>query len=375
MSMVKKIAVIGAGLMGAGIAYVSAWNGFDVTVVDIKQEFVDAGMERIRTDVMTGIDKGKISMTDAEGLMSRLSATTDTEAAVKDADLVIEAIFENMDVKKEVFAKIDAAAPAHAILATNTSSLSIDELAEATKRPDKFIGMHYFSPVPAMKLLELVIGDKTSDETIAACEDVGKTQGKKTVRAKNSPGFIVNRLLMPVMREAILMLERGEATKEEIDTAMVSVGKAPAGPFSLGDFVGLDIAYNAMSTLYREIGDCFKPPETLKNLVEAGDIGMKSKKGFYSYSADEEEPAPSKGADPEWIVERLNIPAVREAMILIDDDIANEEDIDMAMKLGASWPMGPFEMLNQFGKDKVHEFIKKLNEDLGDCYSVPKYLG
>ena len=372
--MVKKIAVIGAGLMGAGIAYISAWNGFNVSITDTKQEFVDKGMERIRTDVMTGIDKGKISMSDAEGLMGRLHPTVNLDEAVKDADLVIEAIFENMEVKKEIFAKIDASAPAHAILATNTSSLSIDELATATKRPDKFIGMHYFSPVPAMKLLELVIGEKTSNETIATVEGVGQTQGKKTVRAKNSPGFIVNRILNPALLEAIRMLERGEATKEEIDLAMVNIGKAPAGPFTLGDFVGLDIAYNAMSTLYREIGDCFKPPETLKKLVESGNIGMKSKKGFYSYSGETVEPVPPKGADPQWIVERINIPAIREAMILVDDNIASKEDIDMAMKLGASWPMGPFEMLNHFGVDKVRDFIKKLHNEFGDCYSVPKYL-
>ena len=170
------------------------------------------------------------------------------------------------------------------------------------------------------------------------------------------------------------MLERGEATKEEIDTAMVSVGKAPAGPFTLGDFVGLDIAYNAMSTLYREIGDCFKPPETLKNLVESGDIGMKSKKGFYNYGTEIDVPEEPKGADQNWIVERLNMPAIREAMILIDDGIANKEDIDMGMKLGASWPMGPFEMADTYGLDKVRDFIKKLHSELGDCYSVPKML-
>ncbi|MFW9804604.1 MAG: 3-hydroxyacyl-CoA dehydrogenase [Candidatus Thorarchaeota archaeon] len=371
---VKKIAVIGSGLMGAGIAYVSAWNGYEVTMVDINQDLVDKGMERLRTDVMTGIDKGKMTITEAEGLMSRLSGTTDTEAAVKDADLVIEAIFENMEVKKEVFAKIDAVAPAHCILATNTSSLSIDELATATGRPDKFIGMHYFSPVPAMKLLEIVLGEKTSEETINVAKAVGQKQGKKTVIAKNSPGFIVNRLLMPGMREAILMLERGEATKEEIDTAMVSIGKAPAGPFSLGDFVGLDIAFNAMSTLYREIGDCFKPPDTLAKLVESGAIGMKSKKGFYDYAADDVQPEAAKGADPAWIVERLNMPAIREAMILVDDEIANKEDIDMAMKLGASWPMGPFEMADQYGLDRCRESIGKLESELGECYSVPKYL-
>jgi enoyl-CoA hydratase/3-hydroxyacyl-CoA dehydrogenase len=370
---VKKIAVIGSGLMGSGIAYVSAWNGFEVTIVDINQELVDKGMERLRNDVMTGIDKGKLSITEAEGLMARLSGTVDTDAAVKDADLVVEAIFENMEVKKEVFGKIDAIAPAHCILATNTSSLSIDELASSTGRPDKFVGMHYFSPVPAMKLLEIVVGEKTSDETIAVAKAVGEKQGKSTVLAKNSPGFIVNRLLMPVMREAILMYERGEATKEEIDTAMVSIGDAPAGPFSLGDFVGLDIAFNAMSTLYRELGDCFKPPETLKSLVESGAIGMKSKKGFYDYKAESEPEAP-KGADGNWIVERLNMPAIREAMILVDDDIANKEDIDMAMKLGASWPMGPFEMADKYGMDKVKEFITKLEAELGECYSVPKML-
>jgi enoyl-CoA hydratase/3-hydroxyacyl-CoA dehydrogenase len=371
---VKKIAVIGSGLMGSGIAYVSAWNGYEVTIVDINQELVDKGMERLRNDVMTGIDKGKMTITEAEGLMGRLSGTVDTEAAVKDADLVIEAIFENMEVKKEVFGKIDAVAPGHCILATNTSSLSIDELAASTGRPDKFIGMHYFSPVPAMKLLEIVLGEKTSEETINVVKAVGEKQGKQTVFAKNSPGFIVNRLLMPVMREAILMLERGEATKEEIDTAMVSIGKAPAGPFTLGDFVGLDIAFNAMSTLYREIGDCFKPPETLANLVEAGDIGMKSKKGFYDYATEGAEPEAAKGADANWIVERLNMPAIREAMILVDTDIANKEDIDMAMKLGASWPMGPFEMADQYGLDRCREFIGKLESELGECYSVPKYL-
>ncbi|MCK5302053.1 MAG: 3-hydroxyacyl-CoA dehydrogenase family protein, partial [Candidatus Thorarchaeota archaeon] len=190
---VKKIVVIGAGLMGSGIAYISAWNGLEVKIVDIKEEFIEKGMERIRTDVMTGIDKGKMTMSEAEGLMGRLSATTNLEEAVKDADLVIEAIFENMKVKKEVFGKIDAAAPAHTVIASNTSSLSIDELATATKRPDKVVGMHYFSPVAAMKLLEIVIGEKTSDETIAAAIAVAEKQGKKIVKAKNSPGFIVNR--------------------------------------------------------------------------------------------------------------------------------------------------------------------------------------
>ena len=373
--MVNKIAVIGSGLMGSGIAYISAWNGITVSMVDIKQEYIDAGMERIRTDVMTGIDKGKITMTEAEGIMGRLSATVDVEAAVKDADMVIEAIFENMEVKKEVFAKIDAAAPAHCILATNTSSLSIDELASATNRPDKFIGMHYFSPVAAMKLLEVVIGEKTSEETVATSIAFGEKQGKLTVKAKNSPGFIVNRILMPVLRESILMYEQGVATKEEIDGVMTALAKFPMGPFALADFVGLDVAYNAMSTLYRELGDCFKPPETLKNLVDSGAIGTKSKKGFYSYGGEADEPEPPKGVDKDWLFNRITIPVLREAMLLIDNGIANKEDIDLAMKLGASFPEGPFETVDRIGIDKVREEMENLNKELGDCYSVPKYLG
>jgi len=371
---VNKIAVIGCGLMGSGIAYVSAWHGFDVVMVDIKQEFVDGGLERIRNDVMTGIDKGKLSMSEAEGLMGHIQGTTNLEEAVKSVDLVIEAIFEKMEVKKETFAKLDKAAPPHVFFASNTSSLSIDEIASSTERPEKFIGMHYFSPVPAMKLLEIVIGEKTSDETISMAEAVGKKQGKTTVKAKNSPGFIVNRLLMPVMHEALLLYENGVATKEEIDTAMVSVGKAAAGPFALGDFVGLDIAYHTMSTMYSELGDCFKIPDVLKDLIEAGHIGMKSKKGFYDYSGVAGEPEPPKGADPNELVEQINIMGIREACILVDNGIATESDIDNAMKLGASWPAGPFEMLESFGKDKVRSTLEKLESEKGECYSVPKYL-
>ena len=371
---VKKIVVIGAGLMGSGIAYISAWNGLEVKMVDIKEEFIDKGMERIRTDVMTGIDKGKMTMSEAEGLMGRLSATTNLEEAVKDADLVIEAIFENMKVKKEVFGKVDAAAPAHTVIASNTSSLSIDELATATKRPDKVIGMHYFSPVAAMKLLEIVIGEKTSEETITTAIAVAEKQGKQIVKAKNSPGFIVNRILMPVLRESILLYEQGVATKQEIDVAMTAKAKFPAGPFMLGDFVGLDIAFNAMSTLYRELGDCFKPPETLEKLVESGHIGTKSKKGFYEYGGAQEEPDPPKGVDTDWLVTRITMPVIREAMILVDEGIAEKDDIDIAMKLGASFPAGPFELAEKIGMDKVREELGKLHKELGDCYSVPKML-
>jgi enoyl-CoA hydratase/3-hydroxyacyl-CoA dehydrogenase len=371
---VNKIAVIGAGLMGSGIAYISAWHGFDVTMVDVNQEALEDGMERIRSDVMTGVDKGKLSLNEAQNLMGRLKSTTSLEDAVTDADLVIEAIFENMEVKKEVFSNAGKHAPAHAILATNTSSLSIDELATATDRPEKFIGMHYFSPVAAMKLIEVIIGEKTSEETIETAIKVGEKQGKEPVKAKDSPGFIVNRILMPVLREAILLYENGVATKEEIDTAMTTKAKFPAGPFTLGDFVGLDIAYHAMSTLYKELGDCFKPPESLKKLVDEGKTGTKAKEGFYKYGGESEEEEAPKGADPDWLVTRIQMPVIREAMILVDEGIAQKDDIDKAMKLGANFPKGPFEMAEDIGYEKVKEDIEKLEEEHGECYSVPDML-
>ncbi|MBD3159287.1 MAG: hypothetical protein GF309_10905 [Candidatus Lokiarchaeota archaeon] len=371
---VNKIAIIGSGLMGSGIAYVSAWHGFDVHLVDIEQEALDKAMERIRSDVMTGVDKGKMSLSEAQDLMGRIDHTTDTEKAVKDADLVIEAIFEKMDVKKKVFSDVDSFAPDHTILATNTSSLSINEIASATERPEKFIGMHYFSPVAAMKLLEVVVGDKTSEETIETAKAVGKRQGKQPVTAKDSPGFIVNRILMPVLREAILLEENGVATKEEIDNAMTTIGKFPAGPFALGDFVGLDIAYHTMDTLYRELGDCFKPPDSLKKLVDAGHLGTKTQQGFYDYSGKSEEEEEPKGVEPEWLVKRISVPVIREAMILVDEGIASKKDIDKAMKLGANFPKGPFEMLEDIGRDTVKAELEELEEEHGECYSVPDML-
>ncbi len=371
---VKNIAVVGAGLMGSGIAYISAWNGFNVYLLDVNDAAVEAGMDRIRNDVMTGINKNKISMSDAEALMGRLKYGTKLEEGVKDADLVIEAIFENMDVKKQLLAKVDKAAPKRAVLATNTSSLSIDELATSTTRPAQFLGMHYFSPVAAMKLLELVIGKKTSPETIAIAVAVGKKQGKTTVQAKNSPGFIVNRILNPVLREAIILYEKGVATKEEIDTAMTVHGRMPAGPFSLSDFVGLDIAFNAMSTLYRELGDCYKPPDTLKKLVDSGAIGMKAKKGFYDYTGASKATEKPKGADLKWLAMRIQLMAIREAMMLVDSGIATRADIDPAMILGASFPKGPFAMAEEMGMNKVRDEIQKLHKEFGNCYRVPKML-
>jgi len=371
---VKKIAVIGAGLMGSGISYVSAWSGYDVTLVDIDDGALNRGMANVQSYLKRGIEKGKMTNQEAEDILKRISTTTKLEEAVGDVDLVIEAIFENMQAKKKMFKEIDNAARSDAILASNTSSLSITELSETTKRPDKVIGMHYFSPVPAMKLLEIIIGKKTSEETIQTAISVGEKQGKTTVKAKDSPGFIVNRLRAQILRAAILVYEQGLATVEEIDTALKEQFLMPMGPLELTDFVGLDISFNTMSTLHRELGNCFKVPATFKKLVEAGTIGRKAGRGFYEYGEQKGEPEQPKGVDRTLLATRIIMPYLREAMIEVDTGIATREDIDKAMKLGTNFKEGPFETIERLGYELVREELKKLYSELGDCYSLPEML-
>ncbi len=282
--MITKVAVIGIGAMGSGIAYVSAWNGYSVKVRDVSPDLVDKGMNAIRQSVMTGIDKGKLSPVEGEKILKNITATTDMKEAAEDADLVIEAVFENMKVKKELFTQLDGICPENTILASNTSTLSISEMASVTKRPEKFIGMHFFNPVPAMKLVEIVMGQKTSEDTYKVAEDFCKSLKKTTVRAKDSPGFIVNRILLPTLNEAMKTVDSGVATKEDVDKAMMLGANFPMGPFALADYVGLDVALAAITTMYTAFGDQYKPSETLVNLVKNGNLGMKTGKGFYEYT-------------------------------------------------------------------------------------------
>ncbi|XP_064111623.1 hydroxyacyl-coenzyme A dehydrogenase, mitochondrial-like isoform X1 [Macrobrachium nipponense] len=290
MSAIKNVTVIGSGLMGAGIAQVAAQTGHTVTMVDIDGEAVKKAEQRIKTSIQR-VAKKKFGGEgpDAEKFISdaiqRLGTSTDAVASVTAADLVVEAIVENLDVKKKLFSQLDAAAPEHTIFASNTSSLPISKIAEATNRKDRFGGLHFFNPVPVMKLLEVVRIPETSQATYEAMVAWGKGMGKVTVECKDTPGFIVNRLLVPYMFEAVRLVERGDASPRDIDTAMKLGAGYPMGPFELMDYVGLDTGKFIVDGWAKAYPDnpLFQPSELINKLVSEGKLGVKSGEGFYSY--------------------------------------------------------------------------------------------
>ncbi|MBI4259462.1 MAG: 3-hydroxybutyryl-CoA dehydrogenase [Actinobacteria bacterium] len=284
---VKKVGVIGCGIMGSGIVEVVARSGGDVVYVEVDDERVARGRGRVERSTATALERGKLSEDDRDTLLGRVSGTTDI-AEVADADLVIEAATEDLGIKLEIFRRLDEITRPEVVLATNTSSLPVAELAAATKRPDKVVGMHFFNPPPIMKLLELIRAITTSEETLELARGYGERLGKTTVLSKDRAGFIVNFLLIPYLNSAVEMLEDGVATKEDIDTAVQLGLGHPMGPLTLLDLIGLDTAVHVSNVLYDEFKDpIYSAPTLLKRMVSAGYLGRKSGRGFYDYSKGE----------------------------------------------------------------------------------------
>jgi 3-hydroxybutyryl-CoA dehydrogenase len=280
----KKIVVIGAGTMGNGIAHTAAASGLDVTLIDVAEEIVQRGMSTISSNLQRGVDKGRMSAEEKAAIVRRIRPTTDVQA-VADADIVIEAIIENLGAKTALFEKLDGMTAAQCILASNTSSISITKIAAATKRPDKVIGMHFMNPVPVMTLVEVIRGMATSDETYQRVEDLAKRMGKTAIEVNDYPGFISNRVLLPMINEAIFALHEGVATADAIDGVMKLGMNHPMGPLQLADFIGLDVCLAILRVLEDGFGDPkYRPCPLLVKMVDAGWLGRKSGRGFYNYT-------------------------------------------------------------------------------------------
>jgi 3-hydroxybutyryl-CoA dehydrogenase len=281
----QNITVIGAGTMGNGIAHVFAQTGFSVHLVDVSEDALERAVATIGKNLDRMIKKEKITEADKSDTLARIKTVTRISEGAKNADLIVEAATENVDLKKKIFHDMDAVAPEHCILATNTSSISITQIAAQTKRPDKVIGMHFMNPVPVMKLVEVIRGYATSDEVTAKVMETSKKLGKVPVEVNDYPGFVANRILMPMINEAIISLHEGVAGVEEIDTVMKLGMAHPMGPLQLADFIGLDVCLSIMNVLYEGFGNPkYAPCPLLVNMVTAGNLGVKSGEGFYDWS-------------------------------------------------------------------------------------------
>jgi 3-hydroxybutyryl-CoA dehydrogenase len=284
MSQSIKVAVIGAGTMGNGIAQTYAANGHAVTLVDMSQEGLDRGMATIRKSLDRFVKKEKITQELSDEIMGRVAGSTDLATAVADVDMVVEAVFEKEEVKKSVFVELDKHAPANAILATNTSSISITAIASVTSRPESVVGMHFMNPVPLMKLVELIKGEKTSAEVVARTKEIAESLGKTVGVAEDYAGFVSNRVLMPMINEAAFALYEGVATRDDIDTIMKLGMNHPMGPLALADFIGIDVCVNILDYMHQQFGDPkFRCAPNMRRMVEAGKLGRKSGEGFYAY--------------------------------------------------------------------------------------------
>ena len=367
---VETVAVLGAGNMGHGIAEVAALAGYEVNMRDIDEEFVRNGYDQIEWSLDKLAEKEQISEADAEATLERVSAVVPVEDAVADADLVVEAVPERMEIKKDVYADVEEHAPDHAVFASNTSSLSITELSEVTDREERFCGMHFFNPPVRMQLVEVIAGAHTADETLDLVEAVAERMGKTAVRVrKDSPGFVVNPVLVPLMNEAAWLVHEGEATVAGIDSTTKYGMGLPMGSFELADQVGIDVGVHVLEYMHDVLGDAYEPSPLLAEKVDDETLGKKTGEGFYDYEnggADVPSDAVSESAQRALLAVMAN-----EVAGLIGDDVADADDIDQAVKLGAGFPDGPARVADDAGLDTLLSTLEERHEATGAARYEP----
>jgi 3-hydroxyacyl-CoA dehydrogenase len=382
-----KAAVVGAGAMGAEIAQVISYSGLPVVLKDVDQEMLDKGMARIRGIYQSRVNKGKMDAHTMEDKLALIEPTLDYHSFA-DVDIVIEAVPERMDIKKAVLAELQGACPEGTIFASNTSALSISEMGAATDRPGRVVGMHFFNPAHVMKLVEVIPGLDTDEDTVDTVVGFAESLRKIPVVVRECPGFLVNRLLVPCVSEAGICLQEGAATAEEIDEAMVAFGM-PMGPFTLMDMTGIDIAHDVGQTLIAEYGDRMATPLLFERLYEKGRFGQKAGVGFYDYGAGESEPLADIIAEvqkelgitepTEFSVERLIYPMINEAALCLQENIASAADIDMAMVAGIGMTyhgerIGPLAVADEVGLDVVVDTLNDLQAKYGDRFRPCRHL-
>ncbi|MUL40085.1 3-hydroxyacyl-CoA dehydrogenase [Streptomonospora sp. PA3] len=359
MQEFDKVGVVGLGTMGAGIAEVFARAGFQVWGVEVDGDALERGRGHVRRSLSKAVEKGKLSADEQSGILGRISFTTDREE-LRDADFVVEAVPERMDLKREVFADLDRICPPGTILATNTSSLSVTEIAALTERPDKVVGLHFFNPAPVMKLTEVVGTISSAPATVAIAAEVAKRIGKTPVAVTDRAGFVANALLVPFINDAISVYERRIASREEIDNAVTKDADLPMGPLTLADLVGVDVCLAVMDVLWEE----FRTPRyaaapLLRRMVSAGRLGRKSGRGFYDHTGaqDPAEELPTgplaqavrAGSFGFDLAAMLLVPHVNDALRMVGDGYASAQDIDTAMRFGCGYPKGPIELFEERG--------------------------
>jgi 3-hydroxybutyryl-CoA dehydrogenase len=352
---IERIGVVGAGVMGSEIAFVAAAAGLDVALRDVDRKLIDKGIAHVRSITERRVARGRMSEEDAAALVARVAAAED-EAQLAACELVIEAVTERMDVKRAVFAALDASTPEGTILASNTSGLSISELGAATSRPERVLGLHFFNPASTMKLVEVIRGGETSESTVQAASDLVRRLGKTPVAVAECPGFLVNRILVRALCEAYRRAAETSPDLAAADAAVVDAGPAPMGPFALGDLIGLDTLAHVQGDLVAAYGERFDDGDLMARHVAAGRLGTKSGEGFYAGRAPEGAPDDA-GRE---VAERYYLGALDEARRCLEEGIASPDDLDLALELGAGWSNGPLAWAAAEGHDAVRGRVAAL---------------